>query len=69
MKKILLGLCTPLLGLATMHGLLSIVLAFAASNVLDEFWLGKGVWSLPAGLYVFFYYLIVFLKFRKSLKS
>jgi len=52
-----------------MHGLLSIVLAFAASNVLDEFWLGKGSWGLPAGLYIFFYYLIVFLKYRKSLKS
>tara|TARA_B100000029_G_C17527668_1_gene942217 strand:- start:662 stop:871 length:210 start_codon:yes stop_codon:yes gene_type:complete len=69
MKKILLALCAPFLGLATTHGLLSIVLSFVTSNLIDQFWLGKNMWTLPTGLYFLFYYLIVFLKFRKNLET
>ncbi|MBD61549.1 hypothetical protein CL645_01635 [bacterium] len=66
MKKFLLALCVPILGLASFNGLIAIACSFIASNLFDSFWLGKGLWVLPASFYLFFYYLISFVKFKRE---
>tara|TARA_A100001037_G_scaffold268480_1_gene262014 strand:+ start:1488 stop:1694 length:207 start_codon:yes stop_codon:yes gene_type:complete len=66
MKKFLLALCAPVLGLASLNGLIAIACSFVASNLFDSFWLGKGLWVLPISFYLFFYYLIAFVNFRKQ---